>query len=68
MGVGKQVMLNGDFLVILQFLDLHAVQERFVNSVRYSAAEGRSVVILLNFPNRNGVDNGVALQFARKDF
>ena len=51
-------MFNVHAGMVPDFLQFHAVQERFVNAVGHTAAEGGSVVVFLDFPNGNRIDRG----------
>ena len=51
-------MPDANLFAGIQFFQFHAVQQRFIDAVGDSAAEGRRVVILFHFPNRDRVYHG----------
>src|SRR6185437_2704345 len=48
-------MLRPDLLILLKLFELHSIKKCLVHTVRDTTAERSSVVILLNFPYRDGV-------------
>src|SRR5437870_4971547 len=49
-------MLDIEVLLFAELFELHAVQEALVHAVGNTAAEGRGVVVLFDFPDRHWID------------
>ena len=54
--IKHEVVQNVHVLAVPQFLQLHPIEQGFIDPIGYPAAERRGVVIFLHLPNRDGID------------
>ena len=58
MSVDHQVVKDVDIFCCREFLNFHAVKQSLINAISNSTAEGRCIVILLDFPDCDWIHDG----------
>lgn len=65
--VDDEIMLHVDPFVLSQLFKFHAIQQGFIHTVGNAAAKCRREVILLHFPDRQGIQRTGKRASTRRD-